>query len=61
MDVAKDVDDLIPLAARLANNLCDAAKHPNVQDVVTNERRSQLALAMLQLLLAERKARVNVK
>ena len=53
MDVAKHVNDLIPLAAQMANNVCDAAKHHNLNDTVSNAQRSQLTVEMLRILLQE--------
>lgn len=55
MDVAKHINDLIPLAAQMASNVCDAAKHHNVQDTVSNAQRSQLTVEMLRILLQEEK------
>lgn len=55
MDVAKHVNELIPLAAQMASNVCDAAKHPGVQDTVSNEQRSKLTVEMLRILLQEEK------
>jgi hypothetical protein len=51
----KHVRDLIPLAAQLADKVCDAAKHPAVHGVVGNEQRSKLAVEMLRILLQEEK------
>ena len=53
MDVAKKINDLVPIASRLAQNLCDTSQHKALTDVVSNEQRARLAIEMLKILLQE--------